>query len=57
MQPWAKRPGEKIIITRRELEDLIHHLENPDMFAANQYKEDAKTIRDQLADQTNVHEK
>ena len=37
MKPWSKRPGEKVIITRRALEDLVHHLENPDLFAPNQY--------------------
>ena len=53
MKPWSKRPGEKVVITRRALEDLAHHLENPDMFAPNQYMEDAKTIREQLADPMN----
>ena len=57
MQPWAKRPGDKIIVTRRFLEDLIHHRENPDMFAGNQFRQDVKTIREQLEDRTNVHEK
>jgi hypothetical protein len=53
MKPWSKRPGEKVIITRRALEDLVHHLENPDMFAPTQYIQDAKTIREQLADRMN----
>ena len=57
MKPWSQRPGEKVIITRRALADLIHHLDNPDMFAENQFKEDALTIRQQLADRTNVYEK
>ena len=53
MKPWSMRPGEKVIITRRALEDLVHHLENPDLFAPTQYIEDAKTIREQLADRMN----
>jgi hypothetical protein len=53
MKLWSKRPSEKVIFTRKELEDLVHHLENPDMFAPNQYLEDAKTIREQLADRMN----
>ncbi len=57
MKPWAKRPGDKMIVTRRFLEDRIHHLENPDMFAANQFRQDVIMIREQLADRTNVHEK
>ena len=56
MKPWSKRLGEKVVIIRRALEDLVHHLENPDMFAPNQYIQDAKTIREQLADRKNVHE-
>ncbi len=46
-----------MVITRRALEDLVHHLENPDMFAPSQYIQDAKTIREQLAERMNVHEK
>jgi hypothetical protein len=58
MKPGSKRPGEKVIITRRALEDLIHHLENPKMFAPAQYREDALTIREQLnlQDERNRHE-
>ena len=55
MKPWSKRLGEKVIITRRASEDLVHHLENPDMFAPNQYIQDAMTIREQLEDRMNVH--
>lgn len=57
MQPWSLRPGERVIITRRALEGLVHHLENPAMFAPNQYIQAANTIREQLADRRNVHEK
>jgi len=57
MTPWSKRPGEKVIITRRAIAGLIHHLESPKMLAPIQFREDANTIRDQLADRTNVYEK
>jgi hypothetical protein len=56
MKPWSLRPGEKVIVTRRALEDLAHHLENPEMSSPNQFKQDAKTITEQLANRTNAHE-
>ncbi|MGA0274650.1 MAG: hypothetical protein ACO3L6_01175 [Dehalococcoidia bacterium] len=48
MISWAKRPGEKVIITRRALEDLIFHLENAETYSKRQFVEDAKQLRDQL---------
>lgn len=56
MKSWSQGPGAKVIVTKRVLEDLIHHLENPDMFAPNQYEQDAKMIKEQLAEEKNAYE-
>ena len=48
MDRWEKYPGEKVEVPLRVLEAWLHHFEHPELFSQNQYRENARRLREEL---------